>query len=72
MVILHFWDHSKCGGPARVIPCKVRGLLYQESKEAYHIVTWSSDGCIDENAESYAILKKTLIEPMRQVGWDTL
>ncbi len=67
-VAVTFYDHSRTvkGGLCPPMVCEVKGDLMGECKHAYYIVTWVSDGRIDENTDSYTILKSTVIKMRSQ------
>lgn len=59
LVRIEFDDHSHAiGGEAEVIPCVCWGVLYNETKKAYFVSSWMSDGKLNgENSDTYCILK---------------
>jgi len=62
-MICKFKDH--CQGPAdstHPIDCEVIGVLREETKDAYYIISWVCNGNLsDPNSEVYCILKSCVI-----------
>lgn len=60
-VYIRFWDHARwTSKKAEPIMCEVVGIYYDEDAISYKILSWVCDGIIDDNAEQFAIVKKTI------------
>lgn len=59
LVRVDFDDHSHMvGGHSEVVKCTVWGILYKETKEAYYVSNWMSDGEVcGMNSDTYCIRK---------------
>ncbi len=59
LVEIRFQDHSSMiGGEADVMNCRVWGVLYKETKDAYYVCSWALEGPWDAvNNDTYAIRK---------------
>lgn len=64
LVYIRFLDHA--AGPADStipIPCEVFGILREENKDAYTVVSWVCDSNLrDSNSDAYCILKRVVLE----------
>lgn len=63
-VAITFYDHSRTlrGGVNPPMVCELKGDLIGECGIAYYLATWISDGQVDDNTDSYTILKSTVIK----------
>lgn len=64
LVRIDFDDHAQTtGGEANHVTCTVFGILYRESKKAYYVTSWISDGEFNGiNSDTYCVLKGTVIK----------
>lgn len=61
LVEIQFLDHCHVvGGIQKPIPCTVYGLLVGEDEDAYYVCSWIAGDELDDNADTYAILKKAV------------
>jgi hypothetical protein len=69
IVRIVFLDHCHgIGSETELMPCEVFGVLYKETKEAYHVACWIGDGEINENTDTYAIAK-CVVGEVQKLGW---
>lgn len=69
IVRVYFTDHCQAtGGEAELAKCQVFGVLIKETPEAYYVASWVADGVVDNNTDSYAILKHKGIK-LERLGW---
>lgn len=63
LVYIKFWDHAS--GPSNdtaPIMCEVFGILKEENKLAYTVVSWICSGNLgDPNSDCYCILKSAVL-----------
>lgn len=63
IVRIRFLDHCKTiNGVDNSLECEVYGVLFKEDKKHYFIASWLANGQIDENTDSYSILKSTVLK----------
>lgn len=62
VVRVEFLDHvSSVNGIPEPIPCIAYGLLLKQDKLAIYLVTWTSPGCDNDNADAHTIIKSTIL-----------
>lgn len=66
-VVIEFYDHCSTNGNSLApLKCWVVGYLVKSDKLCYYVCSWiAEDGLDSENADCYAILKKTVVKVMK-------
>ena len=66
---IKFYDHSMVNGnetqDLEPIICEVYGVIYKETKLAYYIASWVTNGILDHNTEQFVILKSAVLKVRR-------
>lgn len=71
VVQIDLLDHAQCEGhDTGLIGCSVFGVLFEETKDAYHVSSWVSGEMLDgPDSDTYAIAKRAVLRVKKLIKW---